>query len=105
MQQGQAGEHLQPVHLYFYGLNHIVGGNILLTVGAIAGGACFGDNIGLISDTTIVSSGIQGVEVVKRVKHQGVWSGLVLLTGVIAFGIVGMIIVHFISSRKWCRSY
>ena len=76
-----------PIFLW---LNHIVGGNILLTVGAIAGGACFGDNIGLISDTTIVSSGIQGVEVVRRIRHQGVWSGLVLLTGVIAFGVAGM---------------
>ena len=63
-----------PIFLW---LNYIVGGNIFLTVGAIAGGACFGDNIGLISDTTIVSSGIQGVEVIKRVRHQGVWSGLV----------------------------
>ena len=64
-----------------------------MTVGAIAGGACFGDNIGLISDTTIVSSGIQGVEVVRRVKHQGVWSGLVLLCGIVSFGIAGMIMV------------
>lgn len=40
--------------------NHIVGGNILLTTAAIAGGACFGDNIGLISDTTIVSSEFKG---------------------------------------------
>ena len=79
-----------PIFLW---LNHIVGGNILLTVGAIAGGACFGDNIGLISDTTIVSSGIQGVEVVRRVKHQGVWSGLVLLFGIVSFGIAGMIMV------------
>ncbi|WP_294663299.1 Na+/H+ antiporter NhaC family protein [uncultured Fusobacterium sp.] len=79
-----------PIFLW---LNHIVGGNILLTVGAIAGGACFGDNIGLISDTTIVSSGIQGVEVVRRVKHQGVWSGLVLLCGIVSFGIAGMIMV------------
>ena len=76
-----------PIFLW---LNHIVGGNILLTTAAIAGGACFGDNIGLISDTTIVSSGIQGVEVVRRIRHQGVWSGLVLLTGVIAFGVAGM---------------
>ena len=75
-----------PIFLW---LNHIVGGNIMLTAGAIAGGACFGDNIGLISDTTIVSSGIQGVEVVRRVRHQGVWSGLVLLTGVVLFGIAG----------------
>lgn len=75
-----------PIFLW---LNYIVGGNIFLTLGAIAGGACFGDNIGLISDTTIVSSGIQGVEVIKRVKHQGVWSGLVLLLGIIAFGVAG----------------
>lgn len=75
-----------PIFLW---LNYIVGGNVALTLGAIAGGACFGDNIGLISDTTIVSSGIQGVEVIRRIRHQGVWSGLVLLTGVVIFGIVG----------------
>ncbi|MBQ3438257.1 MAG: Na+/H+ antiporter NhaC family protein [Fusobacterium sp.] len=76
-----------PIFLW---LNHIVGGNLLLTTAAIAGGACFGDNIGLISDTTIVSSGIQGVEVVRRIRHQGVWSGLVLLTGIILFGVAGV---------------
>lgn len=75
-----------PIFLW---LNHIVGGNIALTTAAIAGGACFGDNIGLISDTTIVSSGIQRVEVVRRIRHQGVWSGLVLVTGIIIFAIMG----------------
>lgn len=77
-----------PIFLW---LNHIVGGNIMLTMGAIAGGACFGDNIGLISDTTIVSSGIQGVEVVKRIRHQGVWSALVLVSGIVCFGIAGIV--------------
>ena len=77
-----------PIFLW---LNHIVGGNISLTVGAIAGGACFGDNIGLISDTTIVSSGIQRVEVIKRIRHQGFWSGLVLILGIIAFYIAGIV--------------
>ncbi len=66
-----------PIFLW---LNHIVGGSLPLTVGAIAGGACFGDNIGLISDTTIVSSGIQGVEVVRRIRHQGVELDQQLLT-------------------------
>ena len=75
-----------PIFLW---LNHIVGGNILLTTAAIAGGACFGDNIGLISDTTIVSSGIQRVEVIRRIRHQGVWSGLVLLSGIILFAVAG----------------
>lgn len=78
-----------PIFLW---LNHIVGGSIPLTIGAIAGGACFGDNIGLISDTTIVSSSIQKVEVVKRIKHQGYWSGLVLLSGIILFYIMGIVL-------------
>lgn len=71
-----------PVFLW---LNHIVGGNIVLTTAAIAGGACFGDNIGLISDTTVVSSGIQKVEIIHRIKHQGVWSLLCLTLSIIAF--------------------
>lgn len=75
-----------PIFLW---LNEIVGGNLYLTVCAIAGGACFGDNIGLISDTTIVSSGIQGVQVVDRIRHQGVWSVLCLALACICFLVMG----------------
>ena len=72
-----------PIFLW---LNHIVGGNILLTTASIAGGACFGDNIGLISDTTVVSSGIQDVEVIDRVRSQGVWSvSCLLISAIIIF--------------------
>ena len=71
-----------PIFLW---LSHIVGGDVYLTVCAIAGGACFGDNIGLISDTTIVSSGIQGVQVTDRIRHQGVWSVACLVLAAIAF--------------------
>ena len=77
-----------PIFLW---LSHIVDGNPVLTVCAIAGGACFGDNIGLISDTTIVSSGIQGVQVVDRVRHQGVWSILCLVLAAICFFLAGII--------------
>ncbi|MCT4620403.1 MAG: Na+/H+ antiporter NhaC family protein [Marinisporobacter sp.] len=74
-----------PIFLW---LNHIVGGNLYITTAAIAGGACFGDNIGLISDTTVVSSGIQKVEVIHRIRHQGVWSVLCLVVaGAIIFGL------------------
>lgn len=82
-----------PIFLW---LCHIVDPNaatdgcLLLTTCAIAGGACFGDNIGLISDTTIVSSGIQGVEVVDRVRTQGVWSVSCLILAIIVFAIIGM---------------
>lgn len=71
-------------------LNHIVGGDVILTVAACAGGACFGDNIGLISDTTIVSSAIQEVEVVDRVRHQGAWSILCLAIAAIVTFLVGL---------------
>ena len=75
----------------FMWLSHIVDGNPILTVCAIAGGACFGDNIGLISDTTIVSSGIQGVEVIHRIRHQGVWSVSCLVLAAICFFAAGTV--------------
>jgi len=75
----------------FMWLSHIVNGDPILTVCAIAGGACFGDNIGLISDTTIVSSGIQGVEVIHRVRHQGVWSVGCLVLAAICFFAAGIV--------------
>jgi len=71
-----------PIFLW---LNHILGGDIVLTTAAIAGGACFGDNIGLISDTTVVSSGIHKVQVIDRIRHQGVWSLMCLLVTAIIF--------------------
>lgn len=77
-----------PIFLW---LSHIVDGSIVLTIAAIAGGSCFGDNIGLISDTTVVSSGIQKVEVMDRIKHQGVWSILCLIITAILFYVVSLI--------------
>ncbi|WP_353097382.1 Na+/H+ antiporter NhaC family protein [Tissierella praeacuta] len=76
-----------PIFLW---LSHIVGGEVAITIGAIAGGACFGDNIGLISDTTVVSSGIQRVEVIHRIRHQGVWSVLCLVVAAILFFTVSL---------------
>lgn len=76
-----------PIFLW---LSHITGGSPLLTVAAVAGGSCFGDNIGLISDTTVLSSGIQNVEVMDRIRHQGVWSLLCLLAAAILFYISGV---------------
>src|SRR5665648_21491 len=49
-----------PIFLW---LSHIVGGDPALTMCAAAGGAAFGDNIALISDTTIFSSGLQDVNI------------------------------------------
>ena len=71
-----------PIFLW---LNHLVGGNVLLTVCCIAGGSCFGDNIGMISDVTVLSCGMQDVKIIDRLKHQLVWAFgcLVLACGVV----------------------
>ncbi len=77
-----------PIFLW---LCHIVDGSIVLTTAAIAGGACFGDNIGLISDTTVVSSGIQKVEVIDRIRHQGAWSVICLIITAILFYVASLV--------------
>ena len=59
-----------PIFLW---LNHLVGGDVLLTLCAIAGGSCFGDNIGMISDVTVLSCGMQDVKIIDRIKHQMAW--------------------------------
>ena len=70
----------------FMWLCNIVDGNPGLTYAALAGGAAFGDNIGLISDTTIISSGVQGVKVMDRVRSQFAWSiGCLVLASIAYF--------------------
>ena len=71
-----------PIFLW---LNHLVGGNVMLTVCCIAGGSCFGDNIGMISDVTVLSCGMQDVKIIDRLKHQAVWAlgCLVIASGII----------------------
>ena len=66
-----------------------MGGNILLSLSAVAGGSCFGDNLGLISDVTVVSSAIHKVEITDRIKNQGVWS---------IFSLVIALVIFFIAS-------
>ena len=76
-----------PIFLW---LNHLVGGNVMLTVCSIAGGSCFGDNIGMISDVTVLSCGMQDVKIIDRLKHQLVWAISTLLIGVVVIYLVGM---------------
>ena len=69
-----------PIFLW---LNYLLGGDTVLVLGAIAGGSCFGDNIGMISDTTVLSCGMQDVKIIDRVKHQGPWSVLCIIIRII----------------------
>ena len=81
-----------PIFLW---LNHIVGGSVGLTVCAIAGGSCFGDNIGMISDVTVLSCGMQNIRIIDRVKHQLFWSIGCLLLSAVVFYIAGVKLPNF----------
>ena len=76
-----------PIFLW---LNHLVGGNILLTACCIAGGSCFGDNIGMISDVTVLSCGMQDVKIIDRLKHQLIWAFGSLAIALVIVCIAGM---------------
>ena len=75
-----------PIFLW---LNHLIGGDAVLTVCAVAGGACFGDNIGMISDVTVLSCGMQDVKIIDRIKHQLVWCLICLAIALVIFYFVG----------------
>lgn len=78
-----------PIFLW---LNHLIGGNLLLTACCIAGGSCFGDNIGMISDVTVLSCGMQNVKIIDRFKHQLVWAfgSLALALGIVYIAGLGL---------------
>ena len=76
-----------PIFLW---LNHMVQGDVVLTTAAVIGGSCFGDNIGLISDNTIVSSNIHDVKMEDRLPNQGIWSIIILVVAAIIYYIAGM---------------
>jgi len=76
-----------PIFLW---LNHLVGGNDLLTLCSIAGGSCFGDNIGMISDVTVLSCGMQDVKIIDRLKHQLIWTFSSLLIALVVVFTVGL---------------
>ena len=78
-----------PIFLW---LNHLVEGNALLTLCSIAGGSCFGDNIGMISDVTVLSCGMQDVEIIDRLKHQLIWAFSSLVIAIVAISLTGIFV-------------
>lgn len=85
-----------PIFLW---LNHLVDGNMLLTLCSIAGGSCFGDNIGMISDVTVLACGMQDVKIIDRLKHQLIWAFSALLIALAVVTCVG-IFVYDLSSAQ-----
>lgn len=76
-----------PIFLW---LNHLIGGDVILTVCAIAGGSCFGDNIGMISDVTVLSCGMQDVKIIDRIKHQMALCVFCLVIALVIYYVAGL---------------
>ncbi len=75
-----------PIFLW---LGHLIGGDAVLTICAVAGGSCFGDNIGMISDVTVLSCGMQDVKIIDRIRHQLVWCLACLAVALVIFYLAG----------------
>lgn len=71
-------------------LTDIVGGHIGLTFAACIGGASFGDNFGLMSDTTILSSGIMGVKLSDRLRIQAPYAIICIVLASVCFYIASI---------------
>ena len=76
-----------PIFLW---LNHLTGGNVMLTLCSIAGGSCFGDNVGMISDVTVLACGMQDVKIIDRLKHQLIWAFSCLAIAIAAITLIGI---------------
>lgn len=76
-----------PIFLW---MSHLLGANQVLTLSAIICGSCFGDNLGLISDCTVVSSGIHDVDITDRLRNQGLWALGCLVLSAIAFYVASL---------------
>ena len=76
-----------PIFLW---LNHLIGGDTILTICSVAGGSCFGDNVGMISDVTVLSCGMQDVKIIDRLKHQLVWALGTLVIALVVVFLAGM---------------
>lgn len=85
-----------PIFLW---LNAVVGGNMLLTLCSIAGGSCFGDNIGMISDVTVLACGMQDVKIIDRLKHQLVWAFSCLVIALAVITCVGVFVYDLPSTQ------
>ena len=78
-----------PIFLW---LNHLTGGNVMLTLCSIAGGSCFGDNIGMISDVTVLACGMQDVKIIDRLKHQLIWAFSCLAIALVTVTLIGIFV-------------
>ncbi len=66
------------------GLNETLSGSLAINLAAVVGGAMFGDNLSMISDTTIAATRTQGVEMRDKFKLNFL---IVLPAAVITFGL------------------
>ncbi|MBR2503617.1 MAG: Na+/H+ antiporter NhaC family protein, partial [Oscillospiraceae bacterium] len=71
------------------GVADVAGLNIPLAVAAVIGGAMFGDNLSMISDTTIAATRTQGVEMKDKFRVNGLIAAPAAVVTVVLLAIFG----------------
>lgn len=72
------------------GIAHIMGVSPAIAAGAIICGACFGDKMSPISDTTNFVPSILGIKVSEHIRHMALTTVPALIVAIILFLIIGM---------------
>lgn len=72
------------------GISHVLGVNPALAAGAIVSGACFGDKMSPLSDSTNFAPGVVGVNMFEHIRHM-MWTTVpaVILTAIAFFFLGG----------------
>ena len=66
-----------------------LGTDPVILMGAVIGGATFGDNISPVSDTTIASASTQGADIGRVVRSRLKYAIPAALVAVVAYGVLG----------------
>lgn len=81
---------IATVGVALMGIAHIMGISPAVAAGAIICGACFGDKMSPISDTTNFVPSILGIKVNEHIRHMAITTIPALIVTVIIFLVIGM---------------
>lgn len=87
---GSSWTTIATVGVALIGIGNAEGFNEAMTAGAIISGAYFGDKISPLSDTTVLASGINKVNLFAHIKYMLITTGPAMILTLVAFTVIGL---------------
>lgn len=87
---GSSWTTIATVGVALIGIGNAEGFNEAMTAGAIISGAYFGDKISPLSDTTVMASSINRVNLFAHIKYMLLTTGPAMILSLIAFTVIGL---------------